>query len=952
MFYPTIHILAATSTDPRYHAYCFDKLTNLSANHFDCRIVLNRGLSTSNDNVGGLGLRGRNETNLLESFDSNQMVKNLCASQQYHHMDMFLTFTCNQRDHFGVRMIKREKHVPGFHDFPHHEKVMFVERIHESASCLLLRMWQEVCRLFMTYLRKSPTSPYRDVLSIFIRNEYQKDVGNLSHIHLLLEIKKPIVNGKIVITPEHIDFLTDLVRANIFDIVRTEEIQTYIDEGLYKEVTDYHTTIRKGKKFLPHLCNERCKVRFGPGPNDFRCRKVNNAKVTTDNTKHIFKPMPNTYSKECNNRLVKAGLAEFINDDGHEEKIKYNLDFFNPTRHVAPTNLTDDLNISPVESRTFTACESMQNAQILTHSGGSKKYCCKYVSKVDEQNYTVVKVNNAGQLVTRTEFLANTKVSSSKYNEDLAMKKRKDDNRIRGRTIGQIEMLHHMLQYPEVITDMSFINISTLPLELRAGVEVFKYKSPVDVEDGQHVFPPPYNLRSAKNFQEWRQMSENDILTYTGLLDSHVSVDRVSQFSLRPPEFRCLFDAMGEYFRWFEYIKGKRVTDQQFNIQVKEDIYYTIFVDSLMCQVKIRYEAFDEIMTYIDNLDQRKKDTNAFMISYFHDVYSILKRNPSSLNEQEKTFLEHIEKNIIMRHEDGYLLPVPVFTYVNPTQYTQFLLHILLSMGRFHNEIELNSQPTFRDQFRVAGLIGPSNEHIDLQRYSNELLKRYIVEQLQHFPNSKHVIDNWIVAAGNLFDDVIINDEIPIYELPPVQLTSLRASIETDIIEHSQKLQSIVIEAALNELGDDTIQQCGIPSKDVLLNVKKDDPLDWDVFSSFVQNERQPTQSYHEQKTAIDFIKRTIDKYCTPGATFTKSAGIRGFPGSGKTWTMLMCVMYAKAKGLKVITSAQMSRRSIQIGGKHLAFLFCLPYEKGLTTHRKAEMAVLYLERNPKKWIF
>ena len=309
MFYPTIHILAATSTDPRYHAYCFDKLTNLSANHFDCRIVLNRGLSTSNDNVGGLGLRGRNETNLLESFDSNQMVKNLCASQQYHHMDMFLTFTCNQRDHFGVRMIKRwldshewEKHVPGFHDFPHHEKVMFVERIHESASCLLLRMWQEVCRLFMTYLRKSPTSPYRDVLSIFIRNEYQKDVGNLSHIHLLLEIKKPIVNGKIVITPEHIDFLTDLVRANIFDIVRTEEIQTYIDEGLYKEVTDYHTTIRKGKKFLPHLCNERCKVRFGPGPNDFRCRKANNAKVTTDNTKHIFKAMPNTYSKECNNR--------------------------------------------------------------------------------------------------------------------------------------------------------------------------------------------------------------------------------------------------------------------------------------------------------------------------------------------------------------------------------------------------------------------------------------------------------------------------------------------------------------------------------------------------------------------------------------------------------------------------------------------------------------------------
>ena len=82
---------SSTSTDPRYIAFCYDKLTNLCINHQDTRIILNRGLTSTNDDLGGLGLRGGNSDNhaLLDSIDSKQMVKNLCASQKYHKMDFF-----------------------------------------------------------------------------------------------------------------------------------------------------------------------------------------------------------------------------------------------------------------------------------------------------------------------------------------------------------------------------------------------------------------------------------------------------------------------------------------------------------------------------------------------------------------------------------------------------------------------------------------------------------------------------------------------------------------------------------------------------------------------------------------------------------------------------------------------------------------------------------------------
>ena len=69
-----------TSSDPRYITFAYDMLTNLAATHEDTRLVLQRGLTVSEDNANRLTVGGKGDSALMESFDSKQMVRNLCIT--------------------------------------------------------------------------------------------------------------------------------------------------------------------------------------------------------------------------------------------------------------------------------------------------------------------------------------------------------------------------------------------------------------------------------------------------------------------------------------------------------------------------------------------------------------------------------------------------------------------------------------------------------------------------------------------------------------------------------------------------------------------------------------------------------------------------------------------------------------------------------------------------------
>ena len=145
----------------------------------------------------------------------------------------------------------------------------------------------------------------------------------------------------------------------------------------------------------------------------------------------------------------------------------------------------------------------------------------------------------------------------------------------------------------------------------------------------------------------------------------------------------------------------------------------------------------------------------------------------SHLELDDSQLFEFIQTHLVDNRCEGKLLPCPVFSYVKPSMGVQFILHILLSMGRFGCEVDLFLKPSLKESLRHAKLIGPSDEPDQLKQYSNALLKWFIEEQLIFFPKTKQVIDLWILSAAEVFDCVIVNDSIPISELSSIQFSSL-----------------------------------------------------------------------------------------------------------------------------------------------------------------------------------
>ena len=579
-------------------------LTNLAATHEDTRLVLQRGLTVSEDNANRLTVCGKGDSALMESFDSKQMVRNLCASQYYHKMDFFLTFTCNTRKHFGTSAIKNwldneqwKKSIGGYEDLDIYEQKEVSDSMIQAGGVLLLRIWEEVTKFFLRFIMKSPHSPYKRVLSMFARKEYQELTGNLSHIHLMLEVNWKKLNEN------ETKFVNDLCRCSLMDIVRPSEVQKLIDDGTYTSVDDWADMINDAKNFLGHVCNSRCQMRMADG--SFKCRKLNNLKVSEDNTKHTFMSFKNDLPQNCIDRLVKIGLIDPIieNQYGYKSAIKSKLSFLHPKRHIPPTNVSDDINMSPCEGRTFSICRSMQNIQILLHGGGVNKYVCKYIAKLDEQNYIVVMVDpeTNGQLVTVARFLHNTKVQTTKVNEEKSRQKRDRKGRYpEGRCISIMEQVHLMLSYPEVITNLRFISVPSMPLEFRAGVAMEK-----TVADSAQVGNVSDDIRKDNGLPRWRQNTPNQMRIYDDLKQSQVSVDKISIFSLRPPELLDIIDTTREYFRWI-YIKKRKIGGDEMKRKLKNTIYRSSWINCLQEQNCIRSKAICEIKCYIEKLNRKK----------------------------------------------------------------------------------------------------------------------------------------------------------------------------------------------------------------------------------------------------------------------------------------------------------------------------------------------------------
>ena len=99
---------------------------------------------------------------------------------------------------------------------------------------------------------------------------------------------------------------------------------------------------------------------------------------------------------------------------------------------------------------------------------------------------------------------------------------------------------------------------------------------------------------------DWRYHTDSEILILEDIKKSKLSIDKISQFSIRPPELRCLIDQVGNYYRWFEVLNEELNEDTMRNF-LSDNLISSSWIDGMQRIVKLRRKALPEVIDYINN---------------------------------------------------------------------------------------------------------------------------------------------------------------------------------------------------------------------------------------------------------------------------------------------------------------------------------------------------------------
>ena len=915
---------STTSSSPSFISFAFDILTNAVACQQHSRVVIRRGLVADSSQKFGLTVKSKQQSSLRHTWDSRQLIRFLNCTTKHHAMDLYFTFTMNALLHFGVSKLREwinskgwTKHYPNWDKLQDFEQEEVVDCFEQSGLQPILRNWLETRELFLSYIMNAEHSPFGECGAFFARDEYQSDSGNVPHIHGIMQVKKGTRTNE-----QQREFLYGLVKGSVCEMITKDEVDKMIKEGVMNESNlqeDIDELSELACSFQNHSCSQRClkRVKKEDGSESFECRKMNNHKLTKDNTSDYLRPLPVKLSNDCKKALVAVKIMDpiTINEDGFPSKPVFHHNFFTPSRHIPITNPNEKLNISPCNPIMFAATKSQQNLQVIG-TKGMINYINKYISKLDEQNRVIINAHphkNNGIRI-ECEFLHNTKIGTSAINEKKNFEMKRNRSHPTGKSMATTEMLHLSLGETEVHMNMNYVRVSTMPLELRPGVETIKGRRSnralnednnnrnnrgnnvaAGMIDGATTGSEINRIRRAKSLPLARQMRHHELFVLQGTSQCSISIDRVTKFSLRPPELRRLFDKLLDYYRWFEIDKAV-MSSKEMEDNLSCNIRKSVWVDGLHHQVRIRVKALPEVLEHLQSRSDHDDIVEAVdkeLVIFINEINDVVEKGRAIAIGREietmenslefETLSEHYDKYVTLRrkqndkdaerksqendkdaerkrkkkendedveleflkgrfnkyqtyknHKKEYsklksyddneltqvecelynfamdqllhvdedqFCPIIVSNEVTPDNAHQFILHILLTLGRFETEVDLTTHRSLRDSFRYAKLIGSNNDEESLMVYANKLLLMYIVEQVVEYSFSFKRIDKIIVDAHRLFHDVIVKNEIPIKDMPQTSLQAIDLKQKKELELFWKTSKEEIINTAFYELG-------------------------------------------------------------------------------------------------------------------------------------------------------
>ena len=922
--------------DPRYIQLMFDINTNLRARGVDGRLVQSRGMEGLYGEGGPAIQFDQNRhcgQYTCEVIDNSKSVNCLAGMNRTFQPTLFMTTTLNMKGFPGVKQISNlleqmedqlltKDRLNGTNRKPEYSKAL-----HQAAMIDILRTYDYVYNLYLNWIVSSTEMPLGRIIASWDGSEHQeasqKPSGTMPHHHTVLY-------GDVDLTNEaDLSNVQSLVRCSPETLLNSNDCQFLKDNDLMGNVSNdsdvlvfMHQLQSDYRVLGVHRCRNakhRCMLKNQKG--EYVCRCVHYAKQNPNMQVYNYKEIPMNLTN-----LVKEILLtmDFMMTDECSGEIVIKDIRLRAGLHVYPTNRDEQW--CPVNGILFTLLRGSINLQICDHAM-SERYLTTYTAMIDKRARVLFSADvRHGTLQIEADLIPNTKIASNREVERKEMKKRRNKNKIEGVMTNTAEMLSFILQVQRVRCTETFVDIPTMPLEDRGGLrkapmlhfgtaeEASKFVS--HGTETSELFGS-IEGRELLQFQNtWRALLQSQETMLRDQFCAKVSVDNLTRFGLRPPELMFV-DSQVDYHKCFfqdrlQKLKIKRTTDgvrititQQF---VNQDVMKSAWIDALEKQTFVRRAGLQFL------LDEYQRVIPQSMILLFHCLYYDYHNTVHSsitTNEQQgriRTATQLFDSSLFFHDDDNNInLPIPIWPCIKPTKGHKFLVHILLSMGRFNNEMELWNASSLAEAFYNAKLLpslNPSENDI------TAILRRYIDEQLFYTPSSKQRWTKYLLAAKEILHEALILNSLADVCMPSFLYTSIARKVELESQKYLDDIKQAIVQT-LQPLVKDA------PDQSALLKATKHDPCNWEP--TILGLPHQSAQSLYEQKMAFDLIRKKIDLYCSLQRVNKRMIILHGFAGSGKTYIQHLVALYAISKGLTVANTSTAARRSRQNGGIHIA---------------------------------